>query len=171
MEIAENVCVKSGSRKKAEMELHLPSRRERGEGFEIMANVIWAEVGRAIMDELGNMVFSAGKTDEFRKVSCFEYLFDPWHLFGYLQHHETTEAFLRSLEMLAPSVHSVEAMRSHNIYTAFQKRWQVYTYFQLRWKEIVGKLEDSLATTKIEPVKGKLSITYGISAPVLRYST
>ena len=37
-------------------------------GFEIMANVVWAEVGKAIMDELGSAVFAAGKPDEFRKV-------------------------------------------------------------------------------------------------------
>jgi len=37
-------------------------------GFEIMANVIWEEVGRAIMDELGSVVFSAGRPNEFRKV-------------------------------------------------------------------------------------------------------
>jgi conserved oligomeric Golgi complex subunit 2 len=68
MQIAETVCVKSGSRRKTEMESLRPLRRERGDGFEIMANVVWAEVGRAIMDELGHVVFSAGKTDEFRKV-------------------------------------------------------------------------------------------------------
>ena len=38
------------------------------EGFEIMANVIWAAFGRSIMDELGGVVFAAGKPDEFRKV-------------------------------------------------------------------------------------------------------
>jgi conserved oligomeric Golgi complex subunit 2 len=38
------------------------------EGFEIMTNVVWEEVGRAIMDELGNVVFSAGRPNEFRKV-------------------------------------------------------------------------------------------------------
>lgn len=61
MEIAEGVCAKSGAR----------GRREAGKegaGFEVMANVVWAEVGRAIMDELGSVVFAAGKPDEFRKV-------------------------------------------------------------------------------------------------------
>jgi hypothetical protein len=45
-----------------------------GEGFEIMANVVWEEFGRAIMDELGVTVFAAGRPNEFRKVnilSCF----------------------------------------------------------------------------------------------------
>jgi hypothetical protein len=68
MEIAETICVKSGSRKKAELVLHSNSAKQRADGFEIMANVVWAEFGRAIMDELGNVIFSAGKTDEFRVV-------------------------------------------------------------------------------------------------------
>lgn len=39
-----------------------------GDGFEIMANVVWEEFGRAIMDELGVVVFAAGRPNEFRKV-------------------------------------------------------------------------------------------------------
>ncbi|KAI0633252.1 COG complex component [Trametes polyzona] len=124
MEIAEAVCSKSGSR-----------ARHSGEeqpGFEIMANVVWAEVGRALMDELGSVIFAAGRPDEFRK------------------HHETTQAFIRALEFLAPSVESVEAMRKHIVFTSFERRWQLPVYFQLRWKEIVAKLEEALAVTKLE---------------------
>jgi hypothetical protein len=29
--------------------------------FEIMANVIWAEIGQALMEELGAVIFSAGR--------------------------------------------------------------------------------------------------------------
>ncbi|KAI0688177.1 COG complex component [Cytidiella melzeri] len=100
--------------------------------FNIMANVVWAEIGKAIMDELGNIVFAAGKPDEFRR------------------HHETTQAFLRAIEYLAPSMHAIESMRSHPVYAAFERRWQLPVYFQLRWKEIVGKLEEKLAVTKLE---------------------
>lgn len=41
-------------------------------GFEVLANVIWAEIARALMDELGSALFAAGRPDEFRKVrlSC-----------------------------------------------------------------------------------------------------
>lgn len=39
-----------------------------GDSFDIMANVIWPEIGQAIMDELGSVVFAAGKPDEFLKV-------------------------------------------------------------------------------------------------------
>jgi hypothetical protein len=70
----------------------------------------------------------------------------------YTQHHETTEAFIYSLEFLAPSIHAIETMRSHPVYSAFQKRWQLPVYFQLRWKEIVSKLEDALNVTRLEPV-------------------
>ena len=36
--------------------------------FEIMANVIWAEIGQALMEELGSVIFSAGRPAEFKKV-------------------------------------------------------------------------------------------------------
>lgn len=42
-------------------------------------------------------------------------------------------------------------MRSHPVFVFFNKRWQLPIYFQLRWKEIVGKVEDSLSTTHIDP--------------------
>ena len=65
MELAEAVCARSGSRAAAD-------RGETREGevpvFEIMANVVWSEIGRALMDELGSVIFAAGKPDEFRRV-------------------------------------------------------------------------------------------------------
>lgn len=88
----------------------------------------------------------------------------------FLKHHETTQAFIRSLEFLAPSVHSIEALRSHSVYAAFEKRWQLPVYFQLRWKEIVSKLEDALAVTSIDPSIGKGTIDFrvlGGSADIL----
>jgi hypothetical protein len=75
MDIAEKVSVKpiSGSRMEKAETLSMPLTTEKasktgGEGFEIMANVVWAEFGRAIMDELGGIVFASGKPNEFRKV-------------------------------------------------------------------------------------------------------
>ena len=54
---------------------------------------------------------------------------------------------------------SVQAMRAHIVFMSFEKRWQLPVYFQLRWKEIVAKLEDALAATKLERNKGmRLSI-------------
>ncbi|KAL1748768.1 oligomeric golgi complex component, COG2-domain-containing protein [Schizophyllum fasciatum] len=101
-------------------------------GFEIMANVVWAEIGSSIIEELGTVVFAAGRPNEFRK------------------NHEMTQSFLRALEVLAPSEHAVEVMRKHPVYMNFERRWQLPVYFQLRWKEIVTKLEESLSATKLE---------------------
>lgn len=68
-ESAEAICVKSGSKKQRILPLHGPSNtQEPRNGFDIMTHVVWAEIGQAIMDELGSVVFAAGKTDEFRKV-------------------------------------------------------------------------------------------------------
>lgn len=39
-----------------------------GDGFDVMANVIWAEIGRALMQELGSTLFAAGRPDEFQRV-------------------------------------------------------------------------------------------------------
>jgi hypothetical protein len=49
-----------------------------------------------------------------------------------------------ALESLSPSVLGVVAMRQHESYVAFERRWQLPVYFQLRWKEIVGSLEEGL---------------------------
>ncbi|EPT04594.1 hypothetical protein FOMPIDRAFT_1140249 [Fomitopsis schrenkii] len=130
MEIAERVCVKSGSRARA-------GAGEEAGGFEIMANVVWAEIGRAVLDELGSVVFAAGKPDDFRK------------------HHETTQAFIRALEFLAPSVHAIETMRAHPVHVQFERRWQLPVYFQLRWKEIVSRLEEGLAVTRLERTRSR----------------
>lgn len=53
--------------------------------------------------------------------------------------------FVSALEFLAPDLRNVQSMRSHPIYLAFERRWQLSVYFQLRWKEIVGKVEQTLA--------------------------
>lgn len=37
-------------------------------GFEVLANVVWAEIARALMDDLGSALFATGRPDEFRKV-------------------------------------------------------------------------------------------------------
>lgn len=138
MEIAERVSLKAGS---TNLQLTLAlgnydlgeAQQASAGGFEIMTNVVWAEIGRAIMDELGNVVFAPGNPNEFRK------------------HHSTTQAFIRSLEFLAPSTHSVQNMRSHPVFTAFQRRWQLPVYFQLRWKEVITKLEETLSSRILDP--------------------
>jgi conserved oligomeric Golgi complex subunit 2 len=71
MEMAEKVAIKAvkvGTPTTASAPVASPDK-----GFNIMANVIWEEFGRAIMDDLGGVVFSAGKPDEFRKVKKTNY--------------------------------------------------------------------------------------------------
>ncbi|KAI0316446.1 COG complex component [Amylostereum chailletii] len=135
MDVAEKISVKSNTKPPVNGLLNTASNK--ADVFDIMANVVWAEVGRAIMDELGSVVFAAGKPNEFRK------------------NHETTHAFIRSLQFLAPSSRAAEVMVAHPVYLAFERRWQLPVYFQLRWKEIIPRLEESLSTTKIEPSSNK----------------
>ncbi|KAH6914040.1 oligomeric golgi complex component, COG2-domain-containing protein [Coprinopsis sp. MPI-PUGE-AT-0042] len=123
-------------------------------GFSLLSNVVWDELSRAIQDEIGGLVFSAGRPDEFRKVRVVLSA-DPQNVTVLFQHYETTQAFIRSLELLAPSGGAIEALRSHESFQTFERRWQLPVYFQLRWKEIIGKLEESLATQRLEPTYSK----------------
>jgi hypothetical protein len=41
---------------------------EKFPGFELLANVVWAEIATRIERELGNVVFAAGRPDELHKV-------------------------------------------------------------------------------------------------------
>ncbi|KAF7299420.1 Conserved oligomeric Golgi complex subunit 2-like [Mycena indigotica] len=133
MGIAEKIASKSTSSALQEKSLLATSDLNTDDhGFQIMANVVWEELGRSIMDELGLVVFAAGRPNEFK------------------QHYETTQAFIRSLEFLAPSAHAVETMRAHHVYVAFERRWQLPVYFQMRWKEIVGKMEEGLVNPEVE---------------------
>ncbi|KAF7967444.1 hypothetical protein HWV62_34355, partial [Athelia sp. TMB] len=78
MEIGERICAKAVPGEKLKdfskvlgqgKEKDKAGSKEAGsrEGFEILANAVWAEIGRAIMDEMGSAVFAAGRPDEFRK--------------------------------------------------------------------------------------------------------
>ncbi|CAE6415454.1 unnamed protein product [Rhizoctonia solani] len=104
-----------------------PNATENPERIEIIANVVWAELARALMDELGSTVFAVGRPDEFR------------------QNYTTTQHLISSLEALAPRA-SVPALRAHPLTTSFSRRWQLPVYFQLRWKDIVGKCEGVLGS-------------------------
>ena len=70
MECADRISLKARPHASEEMlSSSSPGKiEEEDDGFEIMANVIWDEVGRALMDDLGNVVFAVGRPDEFRKV-------------------------------------------------------------------------------------------------------
>ncbi|KDR75857.1 hypothetical protein GALMADRAFT_248589 [Galerina marginata CBS 339.88] len=140
MVIAEKVTVKSTAELRIGEDLS-PTTEDGtsidSKDFQIMANVVWDEFGRSIMTELGGVVFSVGRPNEFRK------------------HYETTQGFIRSLELLAPSMQAIKALRRHPTYTAFERRWQLPVYFQLRWKELVGTLEEMLSVVRLEPISPK----------------
>jgi conserved oligomeric Golgi complex subunit 2 len=167
MDIAEKVSIKSTQISRGEKVTVSPSiygttpgqPTAQDQGFEILANVLWDELGRALMDDLGGIVFAAGRPNEFRKVKLLSINYYQL-LTRHIQNHEITQAFIRSLESLAPSGHAVEIMRSHPVYVAFEKRWQLPVYFQMRWKEIVTKVEETLGSqVELSPKIGKMFIT------------
>jgi hypothetical protein len=89
------------------------------------------------MQELGSVIFAAGRPDEFQ------------------QNFLTSNDFISALEFLAPSVQSVNAMREHATFIAFEKRWQLPVYFQLRWKDIITQVEDSVSSSSPIALKEK----------------
>ncbi|CAE6431299.1 unnamed protein product [Rhizoctonia solani] len=99
-----------------------PAATENPERIEIIANVVWAELARALMDELGSTIFAVGRPGEFR------------------QNYTTTQHLISALEALAPRA-SVPVLRAHPLTTTFSRRWQLPVYFQLRWKDIIAKCE------------------------------
>lgn len=46
------------------------------DGFDILSNVVWAEVAQGIMDDLGSTVFAVGRPEEFRKVCALSILLE-----------------------------------------------------------------------------------------------
>ncbi|KAF9065516.1 hypothetical protein BDP27DRAFT_1424825 [Rhodocollybia butyracea] len=89
--------------------------------------------------DLGGVVFAAGRPDEFLKGAAFSGI--SWFriLTKIMQSYEITQAFIRSLELMAPSAQAVESLRAHPVYTIFEKRWQLPVYFQMRRKKIVSE--------------------------------
>ncbi|KZS98509.1 COG complex component [Sistotremastrum niveocremeum HHB9708] len=120
-------------------------------GYQILAHVVWEEIGRAVLDDLGPTMFAVGKPDEFR------------------QNYVTAHSFIAALESMALSQSSLEALRSHPISQTFEKRWQLPVYFQLRWKEIAVTLDDALSNAapvlrSTESAKKSELLTLQISA-------
>ena len=65
MDVAERITAKIGQRTDG------VDDGASAKGFEIFANVVWAELARALTDELGSTLFAAGRPDEFRRVRTF----------------------------------------------------------------------------------------------------
>jgi len=78
MSLAEKMAVKPHREARVDKATDSPSEMNgkaevEKRGFQIMSDVVWEELGRAIMDEIGSIVFAAGNPKEFRLV-CFYYL-------------------------------------------------------------------------------------------------
>ncbi|KAF5354659.1 hypothetical protein D9756_005330 [Leucocoprinus leucothites] len=122
MEVAEKVSNKKLSREKV---LTGGTMEQDMAGFQILAHVVWEEVASSIINDIGHMVFAAGRPNDLRK------------------NFDTTQNFIRCLELYAPSAQAIHVMREHELYHEFDRRWQLPVYFQLRWKEIVVDLEET----------------------------
>ena len=73
MDLAEKVTLKpSASTLRPLKGLVEPSSETNDDkkGFQILTNVVWGEISRAIVDEIGAVVFAAGRPNDFRKVRC-----------------------------------------------------------------------------------------------------
>ncbi|KAI5119864.1 hypothetical protein M0805_000698 [Coniferiporia weirii] len=139
MEAADRISLKNPQRAagSSSLSVNITGDGIANDYFDILSNVVWVEVSRAIMDDLGSLVFAAGRPDEFHK------------------NYETTQAFLRSIEYLAPSLQSVGSLRRHPSFQAFERRWQLPIYFQLRWKDIVSSVVEVLESKALSaPVNG-----------------
>ncbi|KAL7425101.1 hypothetical protein Q5752_000789 [Cryptotrichosporon argae] len=101
--------------------------------FDFFARVAWPEIATAIVDNLGSVIFAAGRPDELHK------------------HYTTTHRFLDLLENAAPMLENVVELRNSQAYDMFEKRWQLPVYFQLRWKEIVSMFDAALASGPPSP--------------------
>ncbi|WOO83788.1 Conserved oligomeric Golgi complex subunit 2 [Vanrija pseudolonga] len=112
--------------------------------FDFFSKVLWPEIGTAVVDNLGHVIFSAGRPDELYK------------------HYTTTHRFLTIFEGHAPTADAVIAMRESRTYITFERRWQLPVYFQLRWKEIVSTFENALVASATSPQRPSTS---AVSSP------
>jgi hypothetical protein len=113
------------------------------EGFELYAGVLWPEILAALSEELGGVIFAAGRPDDLHKVRGLKLLTRRADI---IQHYTVTHTFISHLESLAPSPKTISAMRESPTYEQFERRWQLPVYFQLRWKEIVSNFEQVLGS-------------------------
>jgi hypothetical protein len=150
MSLADKIAVATNSEsrtpKRDDILMEVGRSVEETRGFQIMSDVVWEELGRSLMDEIGSSCLPQGVRKNFDRYVCVIFWYRK--VLNLSQHYETTQAFIRSLELLAPSREAVEQMRQHTVYTSFERRWQLPVYFQLRWKEIIGALEDTLTLTR-----------------------
>lgn len=86
--------------------------------------------------------------------------------------YSTTVAFLDKFELLCGSRRSVERLRGHAAYIAFNRRWSLPVYFQLRFQEIAGAAEglfsEPLAECSIHSKPWRLTVGNAVIALIER---
>lgn len=97
--------------------------------FDFFSRVLWPAISKSVVDNLGSVIFAAGRPDELHK------------------HYTATHQFLTFFESYASSIDAIIAVRESPEYSAFERRWQLPVYFQLRWKEIVTAFDAALNST------------------------
>jgi len=68
MEIAEKISNNKMPKEKISISKVI-STEDTIQGFQILAYVVWEEIANAIINDIGDVVFTAGRPDELRKVS------------------------------------------------------------------------------------------------------
>lgn len=102
-----------------------------GAMLDVFNQVWWQHVATTLEKARGSQLFFIGRANEF----CMNY---------YL-----TQAFLREMELLAPSKRASTAFRAHAKTVALQQRWAFSAFFQLRAREIITALEQGLRAQKM----------------------
>ena len=67
MEIAEKISRNKVPKEKISTS-GIISTEDTTQGFQILAYVVWEEIANAIINDIGDVVFTAGRPDELRKV-------------------------------------------------------------------------------------------------------
>lgn len=68
MKIADEICNNSGDSSGTNIREGTSIANLSSSGYNLLSNVVWDEIGRSIIDEIGAQVFAAGKPTELRKV-------------------------------------------------------------------------------------------------------
>jgi len=68
MELAEKISNNNVPKEKISTS-GIISTEDTTQGFQILAYVVWEEIANAIINDIGDVVFTAGRPDELRKVS------------------------------------------------------------------------------------------------------
>ncbi|KAH8915211.1 COG2-domain-containing protein [Atractiella rhizophila] len=136
--------------------LEVAERKLSGKGgedeFYILANVLFDEIGKRMMNELGTVIWAPGRPDKFH------------------QNYTLTRNFIDRIESLCPTLRHLQVLRAHPTYVAFHKRWQLPVYFQLRFKEIVVRVEGGIDEGAAPPnekgvfLKGTLAVYNGVKS-------